>query len=176
MNSDIRKARTIANYQFGSGAGHALFPDDATIRLSTSGRIRQILRNEERIATLRADDNQFTLGKIGALRLHAFLPHPEMRVTVNSDSAPFVLQGKTAFARHVVGVDPRIRSGDEVLVVDCEDNLLATGEACLSASELLSFDRGMGVDVRVGLYAASSSSSLGATPSDLISSSSSLNA
>ncbi|MFU8768090.1 MAG: PUA domain-containing protein [Candidatus Methanoperedens sp.] len=39
-------------------------------------------------------------------------------MVVNSDSAPFVAKGKTAFARHVVDADPEIRAGQEVLVVD----------------------------------------------------------
>ncbi|MEA1966363.1 MAG: pseudouridine synthase, partial [Euryarchaeota archaeon] len=75
MTSDmhLRKARIIADYQFGRGAGDALFPDDVTFRLSTTGRIRQVLHGKERITTLRASDNMFTLGKLGASRLHAFL-------------------------------------------------------------------------------------------------------
>jgi hypothetical protein len=82
MTSDthLRKARIIADYQFGRGTGDALFPDDVKFRLSTTGRIRQVLQGKERIATLRASDNLFTLGKLGAFRLHAFLPPPGMRV------------------------------------------------------------------------------------------------
>ncbi len=151
MDPHLRKVRIIADYQFGSGAGRALFGYDVTFQLSTTGRIRQIMHGKERIATLRAGDNRFTLGKLGALRLHAFLPYPKMRAVVNGDAAPFVRQGKTAFARHIVDADPMVRSGDEVLVVDETDDLLATGQAKLCASELLSFERGAGVDVRIGL-------------------------
>ncbi|MEA1895542.1 MAG: PUA domain-containing protein [Euryarchaeota archaeon] len=156
MTSDVhlRKSRIIADYQFGRGAGYALFPDNVTFRLSTTGRIRQVLQGKERIATLRASDNLFTLGKLGGSRLHAFLPPPGMRVVVNSDAAPFVRDGKTAFARHITDVDPMIRSADEVLVVDEDDLLLATGQAKLCASELLAFEYGMGVDVRIGVGTA----------------------
>ncbi len=150
-NAHLIKARIIANYQFGRGAGDALFPDDVTFRFSTTGRIRQVLHGKERIATLRASDNRFTLGKLGASRLHAFLPPPLMRVVVNPDAASFVRDGKTAFARHITDADPMIRSGDEVLVVDESDLLLATGQATLCASELLAFEYGMGVDVRAGV-------------------------
>jgi len=153
MTSDthLGKARIIADYQFGRGAGGTLFPADVRFRLSTTGRIRQVLQDKERITTLRASDNRFTLGKLGASRLHAFLPPPGMRVVVNSDAAPFVRDGKTAFARHITDVDPMIRSGDEVLVVDENELLLATGQAKLCASELLAFEHGMGVDVRIGV-------------------------
>ena len=151
LDAHLRKARIIADYQFGRGAGKALFPDGVTFRLSTTGRIRQVLHGKERIATLRASDNLFTLGKLGAFRLHEFLPHPLMRDVVNSDAAPFVRDGTTAFARHIIDVDPMIRSGDEVLVVDEADLLLATGQAKLCASELLAFEYGMGVYVRIGV-------------------------
>ena len=152
-DTHLRKVRIIADYQFGRGAGDALFPCDVTFRLSTTGRIRQVLQGKERITTLRASDNLFTLGKLGAYRLHAFLPPPGMRVVMNSDAAPFVRDGKTAFARHVTDVDPMIRSYDEVLVVDENDLLLATGQAKMCASELLVFEHGMGVDVRIGIEA-----------------------
>ncbi len=71
-----------------------------------------------------------------------------MRVVVTDDAVPFVSDGKTAFARHIIDADPAIRSGDEVLAVDKNDTLLATGQAKLCAFELLAFERGAGVDVR----------------------------
>ena len=72
-------------------------------------------------------------------------------MVVNSDAAPFVAKGKTAFARHVVDVDPEIRAGQEVLVVDEDDKLLATGKTMLSASEMKAFEKGTAVDVRSGI-------------------------
>ena len=72
-------------------------------------------------------------------------------MVVNSDAAPFVAKGKTAFARHVVDVDPEIRAGQEVLVVDENDRLLGTGKTMLSASEMKAFEKGSAVDVRSGI-------------------------
>ena len=72
-------------------------------------------------------------------------------MVVNSDAAPFVAKGKTAFARHVVDVDPEIRAGQEVLVVDEDDGLLATGKTMLSALEMKAFEKGTAVDVRSGV-------------------------
>ncbi|OYT31543.1 MAG: pseudouridine synthase, partial [Thermofilum sp. ex4484_79] len=51
----------------------------------------------------------------------------------------------------VVNVDPEIRAGEEVLVVDEEDRLLAIGRAVLAAQEMLSFKRGIAVKVRRGV-------------------------
>lgn len=144
----LKRVRTIADYQFGRGAGDILFPDNVTFQLSTTKRIRQILLDSERIATIRAKDGLFTLSMKGAAMLHGYIKYPGQRVVVNSDAAPFVAKGKTAFSRHVLAVDPDIRAGQEVLVVDENDTLLATGRAALSAVEMTSFKKGTAVDVR----------------------------
>ncbi|MCW7076047.1 MAG: pseudouridine synthase [Candidatus Syntrophoarchaeum sp.] len=150
MRDDWKRVRAIANYQFGRGAGSALFPDEPEIRRSRTGRIRQIFYRGERIATLKTD-GLFTLSIEGATRLHHHLPYPKMRVVVEDDAAPFVRDGKNVFARHVVEVDDDLRAFDEVLVVDRSRNLLGTGKAVLSACEMLSFMRGVAVDVRSGV-------------------------
>ncbi len=152
-SSHLKRVRTIADYQFGRGAGRILFADEATFQFSITKRVRQILLDNERIATVRAKDGMLTLSIKGAARLHGFLQYPAQRVVVNSDAAPFVSKGKTAFARHVVAVDPDIRAGQEVLVVDENDHLLATGKAALSAIEMQDFKKGIAVDVRSGIDA-----------------------
>lgn len=151
LKSHLKRARTIADYQFGRGAGEALIPDNVEFQLSSTKRIRQILLDNNRIATVRAKDGMLTLSIMGAGMLHEFIKSPGHRVVVNGDAAPFVAKGKTAFARHVVAVDPDIRAGEEVLVVDENDKLLATGKAMLSAIEMLAFKKGIAVDVRNGI-------------------------
>ena len=150
MNAHLKRVRTIADYQFGKGAGDILFPDNVEFQMSTTGKVRQILLANNRLATVRAHDGMLTLGMTGARKLHESIGFPGHRVVVNSDSAPFVAKGKNAFAKHVVAVDPEIRAGEEVLVVDENDNLLATGKAVLSAVEMLAFKKGMGVEIRSG--------------------------
>jgi uncharacterized protein with predicted RNA binding PUA domain len=149
--SHLKRIRIIADYQFGRGAGDALFPDSVEFQLSTTKRIRQILLDNNRIATVRAKDGMLTLSIMGAGKLHEFIGYPGRRVVVNSDAAPFVAKGKTAFSRHVVAVDPDMRAGEEVLVVDENDRLLATGKAVLSPLEMLAFKKGIAVDVRNGI-------------------------
>jgi predicted RNA-binding protein (TIGR00451 family) len=106
-----------------------------------------------RIATVRAQDGMLTLGITGARNLHEFARFPGYRVVVNNEAAPFVAKGKNAFARHVQSVDPDIRDGQEVLVVDENDKLLATGKAVLCSGEMLAFKKGMAVEVRSGMEA-----------------------
>jgi conserved protein with predicted RNA binding PUA domain len=149
--SHLKRVRTIADYQFGRGTGEILFCDDVVFQLSTTKRIRQILLDKERMATIRAKDGMLTLSIKGARKLHEFIKYPGQRVTVNSDAAPFVAKGKTAFARHVTAADPEIRAGQEVLVVDENDRLLATGKTVLSALEMQAFKKGIAVDVRSGI-------------------------
>ena len=150
-NLHLNRVRMIADYQFGQGAGYALFPDNVEFQISSTGRVRQILLEGNRIATVRAQDGMLTLGIAGAMRLHKFLKFPGNRVVVNSDSAPFVANGKNAFAKHVVAADPHIRAGEEVMVVDEKDNFLATGKAVLCAHEMTAFKKGMAVEVRSGI-------------------------
>jgi uncharacterized protein with predicted RNA binding PUA domain len=150
-NSLVRRVQTIADYQFGSLAGTALFPDGCEFTLSTTGRIRQILFEGKRLATVRAWDGRLTLGIEGARRLHTILPAPDYRVIIRDDVAEFVAQGKNAFAKHVVSADPRIRAGDEVLVVTADDRLIACGTALLSGEEMLAFNYGGAVKVRQGI-------------------------
>ncbi len=141
----------IADYQFGKGIGKELFPDGSTFQLSRTKRVRQILHSGKRIATARAKDGFFTLSIEGASVVHNLLPEKKLRVVVSDEAAPFVEKGKTAFIKHVVEIDPELRAGEEVLITDKADRLLATGQLLLSPVEILAFDSGAAVDVRVGI-------------------------
>jgi len=154
----LKKARIIADYQFGSGTGEALFPEREEFEfiLTRSGRMSQIKDkyNGRRIATLRSFDGLFTLGIEGAERLQRFLEYPRMRVVMNDTVSEYIRAGGTAFCKHVIDVDPEIRAYDEVIVVDERDNLLATGKAMLSPEEMRTFEHGVAVKVRYGVIKA----------------------
>jgi uncharacterized protein with predicted RNA binding PUA domain len=149
-NSTVRRVQVIADYQFGKGIGAELFPESCEFSYSTTGRIRQVLLEGTRLATVRAEDGRLTLSIECAERLQKALPPPSYRVMVNSEVAEFIAAGKNAFAKHVISADPGIRSGDEVLVVSGEDNILATGTAMLAGPEMLAFNYGVAVKVRQG--------------------------
>jgi uncharacterized protein with predicted RNA binding PUA domain len=149
-NSSLRRVQTIADYQFGGGVGTRLFCEGCTYIFSTTGRIRQILDNGIRLATIRAADGRLTLSIEGAKRLRSLLPAPGYRVVIRDDVAEYVAQGKNAFAKHVVTADPAIRAGDDVLIVSGNDRLIACGAASLSGAEMLAFNYGVAVKVRQG--------------------------
>lgn len=150
QDSARNRVQVIADFQFGKGAGEALFPEGCEVILSRTGRVRQISFCGKRLVTVRAKDGRFTLGIDGALRLLPVLRPPAYRVVVSDDVAGFIRQGKNTFAKHVTAADPAIRAGDEVMVVDGEDQLLATGSAVLSGGEMLLFNYGVAVKVRQG--------------------------
>lgn len=151
MARDVAALRVVADYQFGAGAGAALFPpaEDRSVSRSTGGRPRQVHADGERLVSF-GTDGRFTLGVAGGERLRAALDPPACRVVVGEESEPHVRDGANAFAKFVRDADPAIRPRDEVLVVDGTDGLLAVGTAALGADAMADFDTGMAVDVREG--------------------------
>lgn len=149
---DLRKIKAIADYQFGVGAGEALFKGNIKIEKSKkTGKIRHIYDKGVIIANMRASDSFLVLSKKGAKRLHNSMPYPENRVVVNEDSVPFARDGKSVFAKFVVDCDENIRSNDEVLIVSEDDELLAYGKALLCAHEMGDFNTGQAVKTRKGM-------------------------
>ncbi len=150
---DIAAMRTVADYQFGAGAGAALFPPDEApeVKRTTSGRLSQVLAADGRLVTL-TTRGRFSLGLAGGRRLQSALDDRAYTVVVGAESAPYVGEGRNTFAKFVTDVDPAVRADDEVLVVDGsdDDRLLAVGRAELSAASMLDFEAGMAVKVREG--------------------------
>ena len=152
MQTDERRMlRRVADYQFGSEAGDALFPDDEdlTVYRSTSGRPDQVVAESGRLVTYGVD-GRFRLGTAGGRRLLAGLDAPRHRVVLGDESEPFVREGRNAFAKFVQSADDGIRPGDEVLVVHADGGLLGVGRAELAGQGMRDFDTGMAVFVRDG--------------------------
>ncbi|SIR95887.1 PUA domain-containing protein [Natronorubrum thiooxidans] len=151
----LANLRTIADYQFGAGAGAALFPptESLTIKRTTSGRPQQVHAETGRLVSF-GTDGRFTLGLEGGQRLHDALEHPAYRVVVDDESEPFVRDEKNVFAKFVLEVGDEIRPGDEVLVVHERGELIAVGTAQLGAGAIADFDTGMAVTVREGAPAS----------------------
>lgn len=149
---DVKKVKAIADYQFGVGAGEALFAGNINIEKSKkTGKIRHIYDGKTLIVNMRASDSYLILSKEGARRLHKAMPYPQNRVVVNKDSEPFALDGKSVFCKFVVECDENIRAKDEVLIVNEEDKLLAYGKALLGACEIEQFVTGQAIKTRKGM-------------------------
>jgi 7-cyano-7-deazaguanine tRNA-ribosyltransferase len=149
---DVKKVKAIADYQFGVGAGDALFAGNINIEKSKkTGKIRHIYDGKVLLVNMRASDSYLILSKEGAKRLHLNMPYPKNRVVVNKDSEPFALDGKSVFCKFVVACDENIRAKDEVLIVNEQDQLLAYGKALLGACEIEQFQTGQAIKTRKGM-------------------------
>lgn len=144
---DLRRLKTMADYQFGEGAGAALFHGEIRTRSSSSGRVTQVFDGDERLVSAGVD-GRFTLSMEAGRRLHEEFEEPRHRVELGEESLPYVREGRNGFAKFVRSVDDVVRSRDEVLVTGPEDELVATGRAELSAAEMEDFDQGVAVFVR----------------------------
>jgi uncharacterized protein with predicted RNA binding PUA domain len=156
QDAGIPALRTVVAYQYGAGAGRALFPGDEEFRVrrSTTGRPQQVAREDGQRLVSVGMDGRLTLGAAGGRRLVDALDHPRARVVVGDESEPFVRDGKNVFAKFVQAVDGDARQGDELAVVHEDGNLLAVGRAELDAQSMLDFEAGMAVKVRDGVEAS----------------------
>ncbi len=152
--TELHKLRGVASYQLGKGTGEVLFKRDTMVVHSpNTGRMRHLYRDGTLLATLRANDGMFALSIAGA---HLLLRSRRFKniVTVQSDISDFIKQGRNVFAKHVKRASLTIRPEEEVIVINEERKLLATGRAFLSGEEMLSFKRGVAVKVRHGVTEA----------------------
>lgn len=149
--TDQEKIIAIADYQFGTGAGNALFAGKIEIERSKTGKIRHIYSNKEIVANMRASDSYFVLSKEGARRLHRMMKYPSNRIVVNSDAESFAREGKSVFSKFVITCDPNTKAKDEVLIVNENDELLAFGKSLLNYNEIMDFTTGQAVKTRKGI-------------------------
>jgi len=81
------------------------------------------------------------------------LAHPafqESCVEVSGEAAPFVREGRSVFARHVVRCGERVGVSADTPVTH-KGTVIAVGRAVLSAGMMAGCDRGVAVRIRNGL-------------------------
>jgi archaeosine synthase len=130
--------RAIADYQFGDGAGDALFDD-----LQTTGRYPKLqVRDDggEQLAVMVPQYGVLAFTLAGARRW-VDSDAPTKRVEIDG----FVPHG-SVLAPGVVDADETVRVGDEVVVEG--PRAFAVGRAAMSGPEMRSSTRGIAVEVR----------------------------
>ncbi len=148
----LRKIRSVANYQFGKDVGKKLFPDRVKIVYSKrTGKIRHIYLDGKLLATLRPTNGLFSLTIKGAKRMMKNVKKQRLWVKVMAEAEPFIVKGKSVFAKHVVNSDNEIRPQEEVVVINEKNEVLAVGKALLTGMEMKAFRRGVAVRVRRGV-------------------------
>jgi len=147
--SDLDVVRVVADYQFGSGVGEKLFNEEVLVeRSKRTGRIRRVHKGGKVVGTLRASDGLLVLKGEAVKVLHKILPYPRYRVVIADEAVDFVKKGRSVFCKFVIECDENIRAGDEVLIVDKNDELAAYGKAVLSGVEMKMFKEGVAVKTR----------------------------
>ena len=151
MNRDLEKLRSIADYQFGFGAGEAIFPDNARIQYSkNTGRPRHIWDGDILLANYRPNDALYTITIAGAERLVSKKKDYDQYVVVVDDVLEFIEDGKNLFAKHVKDVGSGVKPGQEVVVLDSDGMVAAVGKSILSKDEMYAFKTGLAVKIRRG--------------------------
>lgn len=154
----LSQALIVCEYQFGRKSAEALLSGDVQCTHSrNTGKLRSVLRDGRQILFFRTEDGLFSVKFHGGELLHGALPKGTMSVECSDDAIPFVSAGKSLFSRFVTDADGALRPGDECLVVDRAGNLLAVGRTMLRKEEMLSFGKGVAVDVREGRSSSASS-------------------
>ncbi len=152
--NDFYKLSQIIDYQFGSNVSRILLGDLNNIRKlhvyksPNTLRIREVYIDNKPLFTIRAEDFKILLRIYGAYLLWKNTKKTLYRAIIVNDVAEYIVDGGNVFSRHILQIDENRRYGDEVLVVDEEDNLLAVGTLKLSPEEILFFTRGEAVRVR----------------------------
>ncbi|MFX0185372.1 MAG: PUA domain-containing protein, partial [Candidatus Hodarchaeota archaeon] len=140
ISNKIAFFRTVADFQFGKGIGSILIPEDVKI----SGRKELGMRiafEGKHFLSFRSETGFLTISLLAAERL---LGHTNNVVTFDGRK----ISGSTIFAKAISKADPEIRPNDEVLIIDEEGNLIATGTSFLSGDLLVKMKRGKGVNIR----------------------------
>ncbi len=136
--SDLKKLKIASKYWLGID----IIPEDVEIKKSPkTGRIRKLVKEGELYLVVRPSDHMFLLHG-AAKKLHEETEYPEQRISMKDEAVEFVEKGKTVFNKFVEEVDPDLRPGEPVLIVDKNDKLLASGETYLCSKEIKELEKG----------------------------------
>lgn len=146
----------VCEYQFGPKCAEAIVGGEVTCTFSrNTGKLRTVHRDGKQILFFRTEDGLFSLKYHGGEIIHRATGGKGMAVVCADDATPFVSAGKSLFTRFVSDADTSLRPGDECLVVDSKGELVAVGRTLLRKEEMLSFRKGVAVDIRDGRSSSS---------------------
>ncbi len=119
----LLKARIA--YQWNWKVAQALLPPGEEFKVDVvRGRIRYLLARDGKVyLTVRPNDGFLTPSLAAGERIRKCTDPPRFRIVIRGDRE---IRG-SVLARDVVGVDPGLRAGDEVIVVAEDDSLVGVG-------------------------------------------------
>lgn len=149
---DIDLIRNLADRDFGDGAGIALVPEGHIVLLNKApaiDRMDEVIVDGAVVAGLRYDLGtgwKMILRMQGAMRIEKCLT--KGYVVCDPGAVKFVQESKNLMAPGVIDAHPDVKTGDEIIIVDPDKKVIATGPARMSAAEMISEDRGVAVKTR----------------------------
>ena len=134
---------------FGNGCSKYL-PKDIDVVLSRkNGRIRTVSHKGKLLCTLRINGS-LAISIDFAQTLLQSKTFRENCIEINKDAAPFVMEGRSVFSKHVVWCGKNVRVAADTPIL-FENNVIAVGKAILSSEMISDFNRGVAIKVRDSL-------------------------
>ncbi|MFB5621142.1 MAG: PUA domain-containing protein [Nitrosopumilus sp.] len=134
---------------FGNGVSKYL-PKDIEITFSRkTGRMRSVVHKGKLLCTLRIDGG-LAISPYFAQTLLKSKTFRENCVEINKDAAPFVMEGRSVFCKHVVWCGKKVHISADTPIL-FKNKVIAVGKAVLSCEMILDFDRGVAVKIRDSL-------------------------
>ncbi|OLS26186.1 MAG: tRNA-guanine(15) transglycosylase [Candidatus Heimdallarchaeota archaeon LC_3] len=146
--SDNEKLRSILSYQFGINSFEKLPTFIFEFSRKTNRMKNFSTTNGIPWGVIRAHDNLIIPQTDLIKWLHSYMQYPNGRVIVENDVESFVSDGKSVFCKFVKDTDKKLRIGDEVIIVNSNDDLLGTGTLNYSPQEISFFTKGIAVKTR----------------------------
>ena len=134
---------------FGNGVSKYL-PKDIEITFSRkTGRIRTVSQKGKILCTLRIDGG-LAISTYFAQILVKTKSFKENCIEVNSDAAPFVMEGRSVFCKHVTKCGKKVKISADTPIL-FKNKVIAVGRAILSSEMISDFNQGVAVKVRDSL-------------------------
>lgn len=148
MDNRLKLEHTL-DALFGAGTSRNL-PGSLDFAFSRkNGRIRNVSRAGRLLCTLRTDGGLAITPYFAQILLKS-RRFRQNCVEIDSDSEPFVRDGRSVFCRHVVWCGRNVRIGSDTPVL-FEGRVIAVGRAVLPAEAIPHMTRGVAVSVRDSL-------------------------
>jgi len=149
---DIDLIKSIADKQFGSGSGEALLPDGHIVLLNKSpslDRMDEIIIDGCAVASMRYDmgsgwkllNRMQSAMRIGKVMTKGY-------VVCDIGAVRFIRESKNLMAPGVTDAHPDVKVDDEIIMIDTEGNVIATGLAKMPAADMIAFDKGLAVKTK----------------------------
>ena len=134
---------------FGPGSSKYLPKDIDVILSRKTGRIRTVSHKGKTLCTLRINGS-LAISIDFAQTLLQSKTFRENCIEINQDAAPFVMEGRSVFCKHVLWCGKNIRVGSDTPII-FENQVIAVGKAILSSEMISNFERGVAIKVRDSL-------------------------